>query len=232
MPQPEKTEPAKDQPGAAGNDGGGNGDPPADEKQLPQSEVDRIVAKQRRELEAKIKAADDRVARVERENAELKEAEGKARTVDEAADAKLKRQQKDWETREKALLAQAEETAAALKREKLTNAFQSAMAGRIVDSPDLALAYFMGNSKIAADGAVVFVNPAKDGDEMPPAKAVDIFLEARPNFARSPQGGPGVRPAGAPKTGIPAGKSYGDMTADELFALSEKTGRALPRARR
>jgi len=31
---------------------------------------------------------------------------------------------------------------------------------------------------------------------------------------------------------MPAGKTYGDLSADELFVLSEKSGNALPRVRR
>lgn len=225
--------------GGDGGAGGGDGGKPPPAKTFTQEQLDAIVAKQRRDLEAKfgdydqLKEAAGKVSELEKQLESIREeAELKGKSEAEKARIQLEKRMQQVEQR----IAQAEKerdeaTAKAeaavkarldvVKRHQLVGALQGAkvVPGALDDATDAMLRG--AEIETDDDGNIKGITVA-GGHFDKPAEAVAAFLKTKPYYQSHPGGGSGgTNPNGAP--GAPA--NVQEMSFAQLAEVVANEGR-------
>lgn len=213
-------------------DGGGGGNAPP--KTFTQDEVNSLLAKERRGLEAKIKELEPlkeqaaKSTELEKQIAELNEKielagkseKEKEKLLAEKLTAKLEKEKSDLAKERDAQRALADQAAAELKRTRLEHQITAALmaAKALPGSLKFAVPAFLAEAEIEADEKKGHAITSVTIDGVPYkelAKATEAYLKANPLFLQAPEGGGGTRASNAGASG-----NWKDLPADQMADLA------------
>ena len=220
-------------------EGDGGGEAPA--KTFTQEDIDRIIAKERRSFEAKLKGSTElaekakRAEELEARLAELEEEKALAgKTAAEKERARAEKASQAMATEKARLEAEKVELAAELERARkehqmtrASNALSTALssAGVFPGAAEDALASLMSNSEMEWDdnGKLIAITLELDGTRYDdPKKAAAAFLAKKTHFAAGSTGGSGTR---LPNGFGGSNKPLHERTPQELLAMAAQERR-------
>ena len=214
-------------------EGDGGGEAPA--KTFTQEDIDRIIAKERRSFEAKLKGSTElaekakRAEELEARLAELEEEKALAgKTAAEKASQAMATEKARLEAEKVELAAELERARKEHQMTRASNALSTALssAGVFPGAAEDALASLMSNSEMEWDdnGKLIAITLELDGTRYDdPKKAAAAFLAKKTHFANGSPGGSGTRLPG--NGGNTSGRPLYELSSEELQKLAAQERR-------
>lgn len=191
-------------------------------KTFTQDELNEILArtveKEKKTLASELNTTKSKISEYESKIAELEQNLISKSSVDELKTS-FSTKEKNWQQREKVLLAEKEALINKWNTEKVQATYATLTNGKIDFSQDLVLEHLINHSKINDEGQVVYID--KENTEHLAEKAVEQFVTKRPELQKAGPTGVGTRPGKPP---VKINKPTGQMTSAELFRAAEEQG--------